>query len=80
MNNKSQIMSAIIQENLDYVMQEDYDRIRKGLRHNPLMETYTTSYIDMIIEYYQEREEYEKCSILLCEKNRILDHDINYYK
>ncbi len=75
---RNKMMAMIIQENLDYVMQEDFDRIRKGLRHNPLMETYTTDYVDIIIDYYKDREEYEKCSSLLNAKNKILDHDANY--
>jgi hypothetical protein len=75
---KRNMIKAIIQDNLDYAMSEDYERICKGRRHNPLMELYTTEYIDTIIEYFQEREEYERCSTLLKCKESILDHNSNY--
>ena len=75
---KSNMIKAIIQDNLDYAMNEDYVRVAKGLRHNPLMELYTIEYIDLIIEYFKEREEYERCSTLLKCKDSILDHNSNY--
>ena len=59
------LLKAIIQDNLDYAMNEDYERISKGLRFNPLKELYDIEYVDMIIEYFKEREEYERCSLLL---------------
>ena len=76
---KRKLVEAILQDNLVLAMNEDYDRIYKGIRHNPLMELYDIVYIDIIIDYFQEREEYEKCSLLLEKKNSVLDHQNNYF-
>lgn len=76
---KRKLVEAILQDNHILAMNEDFNRICKGIRHNPLMELYDIAYIDTIIDYFQEREEYEKCSSLLEKKNSILDHQNNYF-
>ena len=76
---KRKLVEAILQDNHFLAMNEDFNRICKGIRHNPLMELYDIAYIDTMINYFQEREEYEKCSSLLEKKKAILDHQNNYF-
>ncbi len=78
MDDNRRLVALIKQDNLQYVMNEDFERIKSGLRCSPFLDLYTIDYIDMIIEYYEENEEYEKCNILLDKRNDIMNHDKNY--
>ena len=54
-----------------------FERISTGNLLDAELRPYTRQFIGEIIQYFQEREEYEKCQILKDALND-LDHDNNY--
>lgn len=60
---------------LDY--NEIYDRLVSGKPYDVNLKPYTEVQLNRALEFFKEREEYEKCTII---KKQIesLDHDIGY--
>jgi len=56
----------------------DYDRIVNGNRLDIRNKPFSIKRIDQIISYFENEEEYEKCSKLFNIKKDILNHENNY--
>lgn len=79
MKNRLEVM-MLRKENKEFAMNEDYERILKGIKHDPLMEVYSSEYVNEMIEFFSDKEEYEKCSELVKYKEERFNHDKNYIK
>ncbi len=73
-------MNEIIMKSYDYIMNCDYRRIKAGKRINLNNKPYSINYYDKLIEYFNNKEEYEKSSIILIEKNNRLNFNTNLEK
>lgn len=71
------MMKDIIVKSYDYIMNCDFNRIKLGKRINLNNKHYTIEYYDKLIEYFNKKEEYEKSSIILIEKNKRLNFKSN---
>lgn len=63
-----------------YAWNEDYQRIIQGKRLNLLNEPYTLDYIESMLEYYEESEQYEKCQEINKVIKSLRNHNLNYKK
>lgn len=73
-------MSEIIEKVKNIGYNQDYNRLVQGERLNVLNRPYTTEYIKDLIFYFEELEEYEKCSTLIKVIKKIENHNFNYIK
>lgn len=70
--------NILFKNGTEYLMNFEYERIKKGERIGVSKQPYSILLYDNLISYYENLEEYEKCSDVLKEKQRIFDHDNNY--
>jgi hypothetical protein len=68
----------IVMHNYSYLMNSTYDRINKGKYYDISFKPYTIDFIEKIMYYFEEREEYEKCKVLLDFSKERFDHEKNY--
>lgn len=73
-------MSEIIKKVKSIAYNQDYNRLVQGKRLNVLNRPYTTEYIKDLIFYFENLEEYEKCSTLIKVIKKIENHNFNYIK
>jgi hypothetical protein len=73
-------MSKTIEKIKSNTYNQDYNRLIRGERLNVVNRPYTTEYIKDLIFYFEELEEYEKCSALIKVIKKIENHNFNYKK
>lgn len=56
----------------------NFQRIKKRQRLDINNVPFKLEYYDFLINHYEKNEEFEKCQIILSERNKILNHDDNY--
>jgi hypothetical protein len=71
-------IKQIVKNGTTYLMDSEFQRIRKGERLGQNKQPYSIRLYDNLIGYYENNEEYEKCAEILKEKNKVLDHETNY--
>jgi len=71
-------MDTIVMHSYSYLMNSSYDRINQGKFYDMSFKPYTMDFIDKLIFYFEEREEYEKCKMLLDFSKERFDHEKNY--
>ena len=72
------MMDTIVMHSYSYLMNSSYDRINQGKCYDISFKPYTIDFIDKLILYFEEREEYEKCKILFDFSKERFDHEKNY--
>ena len=70
-------ISDIIEKGKNYLMESEYKRIENGKRIGLNKQPYSIKLYDNLIRFYENEEEYEKCGVILKQRNIILDHDGN---
>lgn len=68
----------IVMHNYNYLMNSSYDRINQGKYYDVSFKPYTMDFIEKLTYYFEEREEYEKCKVLLDFSKERFDHEKNY--
>jgi hypothetical protein len=71
-------IKGLVKSGTDYFMDFEFQRIKKGERIGVSKQPYSIKLYDNLILYYENLEDYEKCAVILIEKNKIFDHDNNY--
>lgn len=61
----------------EYV-EDNLRRIKKGMYFDLSLTPYDSDFIDRMIEFYEESEEYEKCKYLLDFKKKRFNHKYGY--
>lgn len=72
------MMDTIVIHSYSYLMNSSYDRINQGKCYDISFKPYTIDFIDNLISYFEEIEEYEKCKVLLDFSKERFDHEKNY--
>jgi hypothetical protein len=72
-HSRRELYKYLKERKLPYFMQMDFDNLTKGMKSNELNEEYDHKYIMRVINYYENKEDYEKCS-------KLRDVLINYLK
>jgi hypothetical protein len=73
-------MSYLKLKTLNSFMNEVYDRICQNKPFDINLKPYKESQIKEVLEYFEEREDYEKCQILSDFINERFNHITNYLK
>ena len=71
-------VNKLIETARKFQIDSDFHRIKNGKKLDLTKRPYTTKSINNMISFYENKEEYEKCTILLKFKNEILNHESNY--
>ena len=61
----------------DYLMNNSFDRIKDGKVYDNKLKTYSLDFIKELISFFEKKEEFEKCQLLIKFIERF-DHDKNY--
>jgi hypothetical protein len=72
------MMETIVMHSYSYLMNSNYERINGGKSYDLNFKAYQKDLIDKMIFYFEEREEYEKCKVLLDFSRDRFDHEKNY--
>lgn len=73
-------MSLLKLKYLSSFMNEVYDRVSKNKPFDSKLKPYKESLIKDVLNYFEEKEDYEKCQILSDFINKRFNHNINYLK
>lgn len=76
--NKMKIADAL-NKIAEFNFNSNFKRILDGKKLDVTNKPYSVTYLDNMIIYFEEKEEYEKCSLILEFKNEMLNHDGKYY-
>lgn len=68
----------IVMHNYCYLMNSNYERINLGKCFDVNFKTYEKNFVEKMISYFEEKEEYEKCKVLLDFSKERFDHEKNY--
>jgi hypothetical protein len=71
-------MERIAMHSYNYLMNSCFERIKEGKCYDMEFKPYTICFIEKLIFYFEEREEYEKCKVLLDFSKERFDHERNY--
>lgn len=63
----------------DTLMHTTFERISKGIYYDEKLLPFDKTFIEEVIKYFRDIEEYEKCEILLSTISE-LNHDTNFHK
>ncbi len=72
------MMNSIVMHSYDYLMNSNYERINKGKCYDINFKSYEKDVVEKMIGYFEQREEYEKCKVLLDFSKERFDHEKNY--
>jgi hypothetical protein len=72
------MVDKIVMHSYSYLMNSTYERIKEGKCFDSNFRTYEKDFVEKIIFYFEEIEEYEKCKILLDFSKERFDHEKNY--
>lgn len=61
----------------DFLINNSYDRIKEGKHFDEKLKPYTKEFIKDMIQYFELKEEFEKCQIIQKFNDRF-DHEKNY--
>ena len=60
----SRISNMLIESCKEYLMDTNYERILNGKKLDLTSKPYNIKFIEKMINFYEEKEEYEKCNVL----------------
>ena len=70
----------LIMKGYEYLMDSTYDRVKKKKLHDENFKPYKIEYLEKVLYFFEEREEFEKCIDLRDLIKSKLEHDKNYKK
>lgn len=72
-------MEKMTLHSYDYLMNIDFKRIKDGKLYDLSLKTYTQETVRKMIKYFETKEEYEKCEVLLKFEKKRFNHEENYH-
>ena len=72
------MIDMLVMKSYDYLMQDVMTRIEKGKHYDDNFKSYSEDFIRKVINYFESKEEYEKCKTLIDFINIRYNHDLNY--
>lgn len=72
------MVDKIVMHSYSYLINSAYERISAGKFFDASFRTYEKDLVEKAIFYFEEREEYEKCKVLLDFSKERFDHEKNY--
>lgn len=74
------MIDKLIMKSYDYLMRESFNRIKSGKNYDVNFKPYDREFINKMILYFENKEEYENCKTLVDFSNIRFDHKLNYIK
>lgn len=71
-------MEALAIRSYSYLMNSSYERILAGKPYDATFKPYLEQFVEKMIAYFEESEEFEKCAKLVDFKRSRFDHEKNY--
>ena len=71
-------MEALVLKSYSYLMNSSYERISTGKPYDVAFKPYREDFVEKMIAYFEESEEFEKCAKLVDFKRSRFDHEKNY--
>jgi hypothetical protein len=71
-------MEKLVLRSYSYLMNSNYERISSGKPYDVALKPYSREFIEKMIAFFEESEEYEKCHVLTLFLKKELDHEKNY--
>jgi hypothetical protein len=71
-------MEALVLKSYSYLMNSSYERIAKGKQYDIAFKPYEQKFVEKMVRYFEELEEYEKCKVLVDFIVERFDHEKNY--
>ena len=72
---------SLVVENLDTLMKSTFDRLKNGIYFDVNMKSYHPDFLQKLLKYFQEKEKYEECVIILeIIKNRFNHDNVTNYR
>lgn len=62
----------------DQLLVDSFDRIMGGKHFDSNYQPYTREFLEKMREYFQDREEYEKCQFIKSVIDLRFDHDLGF--
>jgi hypothetical protein len=63
----------------NFLIQDTFSRIEKGIPYSVNLKTYTKEFVEKILKYFEEKEEFEKCFIIHKFLQERFQHENNYF-
>jgi len=73
-------MERLVLRSYSYLMNSNYERIAAGKPYDETFKPYGIEFVQKMIKFFEELEEYEKCHKLSKFAKEELDHEKNYAK
>ena len=71
-------VNKLIEAARKFQIDSDFNRLKSGKKLDLTKKPYTIKSINNMIDFYENKEEYEKCTLLVKFKTEILNHENNY--
>jgi len=68
----------LVKNGYSYIMNESFNRIKSGKPYDVNFKPYTKEFINKLLSFFEEEEEYEKCKTLCDYINIKLNHELGY--
>jgi hypothetical protein len=65
---------------LESKMNEIFDRLSENKMYDLDLKPYTQDLLNQTLKFYEEKEDYEKCLIILEKSSKRFNHSSNYVK
>jgi len=72
------MLDNMVMKSYEYLMQDTFNRIKGGKITDENFKPYTEEFIKKILQYFENKEEYEKCKTISDFLNIRFNHDLNY--
>ncbi len=72
------MLDNMVMKSYEYLMQDTFNRIKEGKITDENFKPYTEEFIKKILQYFENKEEYEKCKTISDFLNIRFNHDLNY--
>lgn len=69
---------TVIIKSYEYLMEKSFERIKNNKEWDETFKPYNIKFLDKLLEYFTEKEEYEKCSIVYKLKEKKIKHEDKY--
>ena len=74
------MIQALTIKSYSYLMNSSYERIEQGRPYDVSLKSYDSIFIERMIAYFENLEEFERCAKLVEFKNSRFDHEKNYVR
>ena len=70
---------ALRLKSFDFLIQDTFSRIEKGFPYSINLKPYTQELVKEVLQYFEEKEEFEKCIIIHKFIQERFQHEKNYF-